>query len=108
MKQALAGIKGVRNITEDVVVHGKNKADHDQNLENLITRLEKINLTLNAEKYSFRMSGVVFMGLLLSKYGVDSSSERVRAVVEATPPTSASEIEAICLHREMGFKVPTL
>ena len=32
------------------------------------------------------------MGLLLSKYGVGPTSERVEAVLEATPPTSASEV----------------
>ena len=34
------------------------------------------------------------MGLLLSKYGVGTTSERVKAVLEATPPTSASEVRS--------------
>ena len=75
-------------------MHGKTQAEHDRNLENVIKRLAQRNLTLNPDKCSFRISKVVFMGLLLSKYGVGPTSERVKAVLEATPPTSASEVRS--------------
>lgn len=94
IRQVVAGISGVQNIADDLVVHGKNQADHDRNLESVIRRLEERNLTLNPEKCSFRMDKVVFMGLLLSKYGVGPTEERVRSVLEAIPPTSASEVRS--------------
>ena len=92
--QALSGINGVHNIEDDLVVHGKTKEEHDRNLHNVIKRLEQKTFTLNPDKCSFRMNKVVFMGLLLSKYGVGPASERVRAVLEANSPTSVSEVRS--------------
>ena len=48
----------------------------------MLQRLSEKQLTLNAEKCTFRMSKVVFMGLLLSKHGVGPTKEKVRAVAE--------------------------
>ena len=94
IRQVLSGIDGVQNIADDLVVHGKTQAEHDRNLENVIKRLAQRNLTLNPDKCSLRMTKIVFMGLLLSKYGVGPTSERVKAVLEATPPISASEVRS--------------
>ena len=52
----------------------------------VLQRLSEKQLTLNAEKCTFRMSKVVFMGLLLSKHGVGPTKEKVRAVAEASQP----------------------
>ena len=41
---------------------------------------------MNAEKCSFRMNKVVFMGLSLSMHGIGPNEEKVRAVVEASQP----------------------
>ena len=72
-------IGGVQNIADDLIVHGKSNEEHDRNLHTLMQRLEEKNLTLNSEKCQFRMDKVVFMGLLISKYGIGPTEERVRA-----------------------------
>ena len=97
IRQALSGINGVHNIADDLVVHGKNQEEHDRNLHSVIRRLEQKNLTLNPDKFSFRMDKVVFMGLLLSKYGIGPTKERVRAVLEANFPTSQLQKCAVSL-----------
>ena len=40
------------------------------------------------------MGKVVFMGILLSKHGIGPTAEKVRAVKEATRPSSASEVRS--------------
>ena len=40
------------------------------------------------------MDKVVFMGILLSKYGIGPTDERVKAVLETTAPNSASEVRS--------------
>ena len=47
---------------------------------------------MSAEKCTFRMTKVVFMGLLLTRYGIGPTKEKVRAVVEASQPQSPSEV----------------
>ena len=92
--QVIADIKGVVNIADDLIVHGKTVVEHDQRLRKLLARLEEKNLTLNGEKCTFGMDKVVFMGILLSKHGIGPTEEKVRAVKEATRPTSASEVRS--------------
>ncbi len=75
-------------------MHGKDVKEHDQNLENVIRRLQERNLTLNPDKCTFRMDKVVFMGILLSKYGIGPTDERVKAVLETKAPNSASEVRS--------------
>ena len=40
------------------------------------------------------MSQVVFMGIILSQLGIGPTEEKVRAVVEASRPTSPSEVRS--------------
>ena len=94
IRQVLSGIDGLQNIADELVVHGKTQTEHVRNLENVIKRLAQRNLTLNLDKCSFRMTKVVFMELLLSKYGVGPTSERGKAALEAAPPSSASEVRS--------------
>ena len=60
----------------------------------VLQRLSEKQLTLNAEKCTFRMSKVVFMGLLLSKHGVGPTKEKVRAVAGASQPQTPSEVRS--------------
>ena len=74
----VSDIDGVQNIADDLIIHGKNNEEHDRNLHRVMRRLEEKNLTLNPEKCQFRMDKVVFMGLLLSKYGIGPTGEGTR------------------------------
>ena len=94
IRQVVSDIDGVQNIADDLIVHGKSIEEHDQSLHKVLQRLEEKNLTLNPMKCEFRMDKVVFMGLLLSKYGIGPTEERVRAVLEAVQPTTPTEVRS--------------
>ena len=44
---ALEGLKGVRNISDDIIVYGRNQIGHDEWLEAVLKRLKDKILTLN-------------------------------------------------------------
>ena len=92
--QTMAGLKGVANIADDLVVHGKDSEEHDRNLIKVLERLKERGLTVSAEKCTFRMTKVVFMGLLLTRHGIGPTKEKVRAVVEASQLQSPSEVRS--------------
>ena len=92
--QSMAGLQGVANIADDLIVHGRDTEEHDKNLNNVLERLNEKQLTVNAEKCSFRMNKVVFMSLLLSKHGIGPTEEKVTAVVEASQPQTPSEVRS--------------
>ena len=92
--QSMAGLQGVANIADDLIIHGRDTEEHDRNLHSVLQRLSEKQLTLNAKKCTFRMTKVVFMGLLLSKHGVGPTEEKVRAVAEAIQPQTPSEVRS--------------
>lgn len=53
---ALAGIEGVANISDDIIVHAPDRETHDKRLHAVLERLEKCGLTLNGEKCQFEMN----------------------------------------------------
>ncbi len=90
--KVLAGIEGVENISDDIIIHAPDKESHDERLHAVLRRLESCDLTLSTEKCQFNMDKLVFM--LLSEKGIGPTAERVRAVVEAREPENASEVRS--------------
>ena len=68
--QHLQGSPGVRNMSDDIIVFGKTKNEHDQNLNNVIQRLQESSLTLNKDKCLFGVSNLTFFGHGVSASGV--------------------------------------
>ena len=94
VRQVVSDINGVQNIADDLIVHGKNNEEHDRNRHRVLQRLQEKNLTLNPQKCQFRMDKVVFMGLLVSKYGIGPTEEKVRAVLESSRPATPTEVRS--------------
>ncbi|KAJ8363309.1 hypothetical protein SKAU_G00121400 [Synaphobranchus kaupii] len=91
---ALTGIEGVENISDDIIVHAHDQETHDRHLHVVLTRLTERGLTLNPDKCQFNMDKLVFMGILLSEKGIGPTAERVRAVAEAREPENAAEVRS--------------
>ena len=70
IQQSLHGCPGVRNISDDIIVYGKNQAEHDQNLEAVLQRIKDKGLTLNKQKCLFGVSEITFFGFKISAAGV--------------------------------------
>ena len=88
----MAGVQGVANIADDLIVHGQDIEEHDKNLNCVLKRLSEKQL--NAGKCTFRMTRVVFMCILLNKQGIGPTEEKLRAVVKASQPPTPSEVRS--------------
>ena len=82
IQQVLKGCDGVRNIHDDIIVHGQTTEEHDKRLEEAMERIQNRGLTLE------------FMGHLLSARGIGPSQAKVEAVTEARQPDSAAEVRS--------------
>ena len=94
IQQVLAGCEGAQNISDDIIIHGRDMKDHDQKLDKVLQYLKKRGLTLNKEKCEFRMSKLIFMGKVLSDKGVGPTGAKVEAVVNAREPQNVSEVRS--------------
>ena len=61
MNAILEGLEGVTCLIDDVLVVGKDEAEHDTRLMQALQRLETVGVMLNREKCAFRQSSVKFL-----------------------------------------------
>jgi hypothetical protein len=49
-QELIHGCEGLQNISDDIIVHGKNKEEHDARLHQIMQKIAEKGLTLNKEK----------------------------------------------------------
>lgn len=93
--QALHGLRGVKNLSDDIIVYGASQTEHDDNLRALFKRLKESGLTLNREKCEFNKSRLEFFGFIFSAEGVSADPKKVAAVHHAADPQTPSDIKSL-------------
>ncbi|KAK3105898.1 hypothetical protein FSP39_008092 [Pinctada imbricata] len=94
IRQALQGLRGVRNLSDDIIVFGSDQKTHDANLRAVLQRLREKNLTLNKEKCSFNQNKISFFGYVFSAEGISADPKKVEAIKDAKKPSNQSEIKS--------------
>ncbi|XP_051992411.1 uncharacterized protein K02A2.6-like [Xyrauchen texanus] len=95
IQQALDGIPGVINLSDDILVFGRTKASHDQALRTTFQRLKEKNLTLNKAKCFYAQNTLDFFGYTFSDGGFSPDPKKVQALHDAAAPTNASEVRSL-------------
>ena len=55
MHQELQGLRGVKCIADDVIIHGTCEADHDSNLDGFMCRCQQKGIKPSAEKLEYKI-----------------------------------------------------
>ena len=92
MSKILEGLEGVVCQIDDVLVYGKDQAEHDARLRLVLERISKANITLNREKCEFGKSWVKFLGHLVNQHGVSTDPEKTTAISQMRAPQSVSDL----------------
>ena len=87
-------LKGVFNISDDIIVHGRDTKEHDANLEALLKKSREKNITFNKTKCEFNKERMVYYGLMFSKEGVSPDPCKVQAIKEAGHPRNTAELNS--------------
>ena len=88
----LLGIDNVASIQDDILVTGKDAADHIRNFEATLDRLVKYGVRLKLEKCKFKQKSVTYMGCMISSSGIKPTEEKVEAVKKAPQPENVSQL----------------
>ena len=70
-------IKGAIVNIDDILIFGKDKAEHDETLINVLTLLQEAGLKLNKGKCKFRQQQVRYQGQIFSRHGMSVDPEKV-------------------------------
>ena len=91
----LVGLKGVKNICDDLIVFGNNAADLDEKCDAVLKRLSERGLTVNIDKCAFNQQRIVFFGMVFSAEGIQLAESKIKALNEAKAPSTPGEISSL-------------
>ncbi|GFV77324.1 transposable element Tcb1 transposase [Trichonephila clavipes] len=77
---------------DDVIITSPSFKDHLDHLNQVFTLLRDAGLTLNKEKCHFAPDKLKYLGLIISKDGIETDSNKVRAITEMRPPKNNREV----------------
>lgn len=94
MDQRLCRIPFVKARVDDILVSGKNDAEHLANLRSVLMKLNESGLTVKVSKCMFMKDEVTYCGYVISKEGVRPMPDNVDAVQDAPKPTNVKELKS--------------
>jgi hypothetical protein len=100
LRRDLEGLKNVLNVHDNIIVWGTGanyedaRKGHNESLRALFERLREKELTLNKSKCVFEAKKISFFGLIFSEDGISPDPEKVKALHEATPPQTKTEVRS--------------
>ena len=93
-KEITQDIVGCINISDNILVFGRNQKEHDQNLEKLFKRARGKEITFNKDKCEFSKDESLYYGMVFSKEGASPDPMKVEAIKQPEPPRNAKELNS--------------
>ena len=94
MDQILQGLEGVICYLDDILISGKDEAQHLERLDAVLSRLEKCGLKLKKAKCQFMTTEVVYLGHVITEQGIAATPMKVSAIVDAPQPRNVTELRS--------------
>ena len=79
-------------LMDDILIFGKDEAEHNQRLTKALQRIHSAEVTLNPNKCEFKRKQLKFLGHLIAQDGIRADPDKVSAIMEMKPPTNISEL----------------
>ena len=73
----LSGGKGAKNISDDVIIWGRSLDEHNEHLDEVLTRIEEHGLKINSKKCIFGATSLIFSGYKSSAYVISLDLKKV-------------------------------
>lgn len=88
---AITDCSGSKNISDDILIWGKNQKEHDENLHRVLQRLNHHSLRLNKDKCIFSVKSITFAGHRLTDTGISPEKSKIEAITAIKEPTNTTE-----------------
>ena len=93
MDESFEGLPGVVSIVDDILIFGKTRDEHDQNLRSVLQRALDRGIRLNEDKLEVGLTEIGYFGHLLSHDGLRPDPAKISAIKDMPPPENRSELE---------------
>lgn len=79
---------------DDVIILGRDMLSHTRNLSSVISRFEKFNLKLKAQKCELYQTEIKFLGKLVSQNGISVNPESIEIIKKWPIPKDTKQLES--------------
>lgn len=93
MMQLLEKTSGTICHMDDILVWGRDQAEHDQRLKIVLEKLKEAGITLNGSKCQFSVRKIKFLGHIIDEDGIHPDEDKVTAIRNYSPPTNKTELK---------------
>ena len=76
---------------DDILITGVTEVEHDNNLEEVLRRLQEHGVHLKREKCSFYQESVQYLGHHISAEGIHTTKDKTQAILDASEPKNIQE-----------------
>ena len=80
---------------DDILVKSLDKADHIKHLHEAFEVLRHHRMMLNPSKYAFGVGSGKFLGLMVSKRGIEANLDKIKAILGMEAPTSINDVQKL-------------
>ncbi|XP_063942737.1 uncharacterized protein LOC135150384 [Daucus carota subsp. sativus] len=80
---------------DDMLVKSLNKADHLEHLREAFEVLRTHKMMLNPAKCAFGVGSGKFLGLMVSKRGIEANPDKIKAILDMEPPKSIKDVQKL-------------
>lgn len=94
MDALLGGVEGCAVFQDDILISGKDKKEHLENLEKVLFILKRAGLKLNYDKCIFFAKRVEYLGFIIDTEGLHPSGDKTLAIDQAPRPTNVKELQS--------------
>lgn len=109
MSQLLEKHTGVSVYIDDLIIWGKDKAEHDCRLRKLLDKLRLENVKLNKSKCKIGIDQLKYLGHCISKNGITPDKNKIKAITSMVAPMDKKSLERFLgLVNYVGKFVPNL
>jgi hypothetical protein len=104
LSDALNGLQGITVVADDILIYGKGTTykeavqDHNQKLEQLLTRARRVNLKLNRDKCKFLLDTLPYIGHVITKDGVKADQNKIQAITDMPAPSNSDGVRRFLGH----------
>ena len=79
---------------DDIVIYSKSYEEHIEHLDKVLEAIEKAGLTLSPKKCHLFYGSILLLGHKVSRLGLSTHAEKVKAIIELERPRKLSQLQA--------------
>ena len=87
--------RNVQVYVDDMLVKSRREEDHLEDLKETFDTFRSYNMKLNLGKCAFGVTARKFLGFKVSQRGIEVNPDKIRAIMEMTPPRSVKEVQSL-------------